>query len=66
MTTRRLSALVTAAERDIEAARRLLPAMPDQAIGPCDRSVQIPWLVWRPLLASWAESFAALRLCGFA
>ena len=32
MTTRRLSALVTAAERDIGAAHRLLPDMPDQAI----------------------------------
>ena len=32
MTNRRLSALMTAAERDIEAARRLLPEMPDQAI----------------------------------
>ena len=32
MTSRRLSALMTAAERDIEAARRLLPEMPDQAI----------------------------------
>jgi len=32
MTSRRLSALVTAAERDIGAAHRLLPDMPDQAI----------------------------------
>jgi hypothetical protein len=32
MTNRRLSALMTAAERDIEAARRLRPEMPDQAI----------------------------------
>ena len=32
MTSRRLSALVTAAERDIGAARRLLPDMPGQAI----------------------------------
>jgi HEPN domain-containing protein len=32
MTNRRLSALMTAAGRDIEAARRLLPEMPDQAI----------------------------------
>ncbi len=32
MTDRRLSALMIAAERDIEAARRLLPEMSDQAI----------------------------------
>lgn len=32
MTARRLAALVTAAERDLGAARRLLPDMPDQAI----------------------------------
>lgn len=32
MTSRRLSSLVTAAERDIGAAHRLLPDMPDQAI----------------------------------
>ena len=32
MTTRRLSSLVIAAERDIGAAHRLLPDMPDQAI----------------------------------
>ena len=32
MTARRLSSLVTAAERDIGAAHRLLPDMPDQAI----------------------------------
>jgi HEPN domain-containing protein len=32
MTTRRLAALVTAAERDIAAAHRLLPDLPDQAI----------------------------------
>ncbi len=32
MTSRRLTALVTAAERDIGAAHRLLPDMPDQAI----------------------------------
>jgi HEPN domain-containing protein len=32
MTARRLAALVGAAERDIGAARRLLPDMPDQAI----------------------------------
>lgn len=32
MTSRRLSALVAAAERDIGAAHRLLPDMPDQAI----------------------------------
>lgn len=32
MTARRLAALATAAERDIAAARRLLPDMPDQAI----------------------------------
>lgn len=31
-TARRLAALVTAAERDIGAAHRLLPEMPDQAI----------------------------------
>ena len=31
-TERRLAALVTAAERDIGAAHRLLPEMPDQAI----------------------------------
>lgn len=32
MTARRLAALVTAAQRDIGAAHRLLPDMPDQAI----------------------------------
>ncbi len=32
MTAKRLDALMTAAERDIEAARRLLPDLPDQAI----------------------------------
>lgn len=32
MTARRLAALVAAAERDMAAARRLLPDMPDQAI----------------------------------
>lgn len=32
MTSRRLSSLVAAAERDISAAHRLLPDMPDQAI----------------------------------
>ena len=32
MTSRRLTALVAAAERDIGAAHRLLPDMPDQAI----------------------------------
>ena len=32
MTKRRFAALVTAAERDIGAAHRLLPDMPDQAI----------------------------------
>ncbi len=32
MTARRLAALVTAAERDIAAAHRLLPDLPDQAI----------------------------------
>ncbi len=32
MTARRLSALVTAVERDVAAARRLLPDLPDQAV----------------------------------
>jgi len=40
MTARRFAALVSAAERDIAAVRRLLPDMPDQAIFHAQQAVE--------------------------